>query len=144
VAVDGFANDGLTRRRSVRRCFWSVVVVDNRDVLVGRLTEHLVPRGGVEVGKLGRIRRDGGDHVIKDDVKLGRDGARLQVQNKRDRGGVLIAEANVGASLGAGAPTRQRIPIREATIKYIDGAAPNMDVLELRLSPARASKEIVR
>ena len=99
MAVDGFANDGFTSRRSVRRCFWSiVVVVVGRDVLVGRLTEHLVPRGGVEVGKLGRIRRDGGEPIIKDDVKLGCDGARLQVQNKRDRSGVLIAEADVDAS----------------------------------------------
>ena len=145
MAVDGFANDGFTSRRSVRRCFWSVVVVVvGRDVLVGRLTEHLVPCGGVEVGKLGRIRRDGGEPIIKDDVKLGRDGARLQVQNKRDRGGVLIAEADVDASLGAGAPTRQLVPIRKAAIEHVDGATPNMDVLELRLSPARASKEVVR
>jgi hypothetical protein len=128
VAVDGFANDGFTSRRSVRRRFWSVVVVVivvGRDVLVGQLTEHLVPRGGVEVGKLGRIRRDGGEPIIKDDMKLGRDGARFQVQNKRDRGGVLITEADVDASLGAGAPTRQLVPIRKAAIEHVDRAAPN-------------------
>ena len=96
MTVDSFANDGFTSRRSVRRRFWRVVV--GRDVLVGRLTEQLVPRSGVEVGKLGRIRRDGGEPIIKDDVKLGCDGARLQVQNKRDRSGVLIAEADVDAS----------------------------------------------
>jgi hypothetical protein len=143
VTINGFANDGFTSRRSIRRSLLHVVVVVARDVLVGGLPEHLVPLNRVEIGKFGWIRGNGGEPIIKDDVKLGRDGARLQVQDERDGGRVLIAEANVDATLGAGAPTRQLVSVRKAAIKHVDRATPHMDVLKLRLSPAGPGEEVV-
>jgi hypothetical protein len=60
------------------------IVLVGWKILIGRFTEEGVPVGAVEIGELGRISHDSGKPIIEGHMKLGSDGAGLEIEDQRN------------------------------------------------------------
>ena len=71
---------------------------------------------------------DSGKPIVADDVKVGNDLSGGEIENERNCTGVIGAEAKVHVSFAAWTPFGNLLAVSEFAIKYVCGAAPEVEV----------------
>jgi hypothetical protein len=70
--------------------------------------------------------------VVESDM---RNGSGFKIQDQRDGGGMMFAQAHVGMASGGRFPAREFLAILHGFIEDIDWAAPDIAVLKFGMKP---------
>jgi hypothetical protein len=114
---------GFGRRRGHVLDF---IILIGRKILIRRFTEEGVPIGAVEIGELGRISHNCSKPIIEGHMKLGSDGAGLEIQDKGNRTRVPITHPHVHVALRTRLPTRDLLAARDSVIENVNRTAPHV------------------
>ena len=106
----------------------------------GRRWQVGVVEGGV-VNSVG-CDGDGGKPIIKDNVKLRRNGDCGDVEDKWDAGGMRPTESHEDTATGAWLPTWNFLTVLETWIQNVSWTAPNVKVDELLSGNTSASNDV--
>jgi len=81
--------------------------------------------------------------VIEDDVVLGTNSSSLRIESQGDRAGVLGRVTEIDMASGLGLPLGKLVTISNALVEDVDGATPDMEVMELVVGPALSGEQII-
>jgi hypothetical protein len=122
-------------------CLDVIEVVVVEDVLVRRIPKEPNPFIRLKVGQFG-VRGNGGEPIIKHDMKLGCDCSRVHAEDKGNSAGVHQGVSHVHGALGAGLPTGNLLAVSDCRVQDVDRATPNVKVMELPLFPSGSSENV--